>query len=35
MPLVGSLLNRDVHIERMSFPDGIKQRSQPERRGLI
>jgi hypothetical protein len=31
----GSLLNRDVHIERVSFPDGIKQRSQPGRRGPI
>jgi hypothetical protein len=33
--LVGSLLNRDVHIERVSSSHSIKQRSQLRRRGRL
>jgi hypothetical protein len=33
--LVGSLLNRYIYIERMSFPNGIKQRLQLWRWGRL
>lgn len=35
VPLIGSLLNRYIYIERMSFPNGIKQRLQLWRWGHL